>query len=166
LVGIEFLTTIRATVASNGRIWLVAIGNQTCKNSDVISHQLTHRVRHGTGNVVLVKSKGSHLGTSADRLWCLTSKHVGVQLHVLHFRKDSNVIDATRKTIVVEIQLGQTAQGKDTIWHPGKVGEFVGALLVVGKAEGDQLGTTEIDGWALDKDGSSDGMSVGSEDGV
>ncbi len=39
-------------------------------------------------------------------------------------------------------------------------------VLVVGKAEGDKLGATEVDGWALDKDGSSDGVSVGSEDGV
>jgi hypothetical protein len=34
------------------------------------------------------------------------------------------------------------------IWHPGKVGEFVGAgLLVVKKADGDKLGATEVDDW-------------------
>lgn len=54
----------------------------------------------------------------------------------------------------------------EVIWHPGKVGEFVGAALVVGKADGNELGAPEVDGWALDKDGSSDGVLVGSEDGV
>ena len=133
VVDLDFLTTIRATVASDIRIWLVAIGNQTSKDSDVSSHQLTYRVRHGTGNVVLVKSEGSHLGISTDRLWNLTSKHVGMQLQKLHFRKGSNIIDTTREAIVVEIQLGQTAQGEETTW------EASGQIVVI-QIQKDQFG--------------------------
>jgi hypothetical protein len=78
--------------------------------------------------------------------------------------------------VILRIKVGSATPSKmskiiwercsGVIWHSGKVGEFVGALLLVGKAEGDELGATEVDGWALDKVGSSDGVSVGSKDGV
>jgi hypothetical protein len=47
--------------------------------------------------------------------------------------KTPNFIDATRKAIVVEIQLGQTAQGKDTTW------KTAGKIVAI-QIQKDQLG--------------------------
>lgn len=108
------LSTIGAARARNVRVGERAVGNQGSQDASLVrrSQQVADRLRHRARNVGFMQSKGRHIEVGADRLGDSAGELVFVQLHELHVREDADAVDASRKLVVVDIQLRQLVQAE------------------------------------------------------
>lgn len=106
---------IRAAIANN--VWTreTAIGNERIQSATKtgIRAQVADGLRHDTRNGRFMQGKDSELEKVADSFGDGSSKEIVVQLQEFHFIIHSNVINAARELIIVQIKLRQGSETQE-----------------------------------------------------